>query len=179
MQIWIRDKTNCWGAALIQSNYPPFAICSYKVIKSSGGKKKKKQSQSQTNLGFGLASSECVLYAEIDTYSTVHERISKTFFSKNYKWCLMPCRAADMHSCQKLWSTFSINAVTGDFLPLLYSEWKQMQPLFFWWNQKTNIFMSRFQCTLKIPQLSKLNRSHLQWSAPHCPDVISACKAPV
>lgn len=65
-------------------------------------KKKKKDHKAQTNLGFGLASSEGVLYAEINPYFTVHERISKTFFQKNYKWYLTSCRAADIHSCQNL-----------------------------------------------------------------------------
>lgn len=46
-----KHKTNCWGAALIHSNYSPFAICSYKVIKSSGKKKEKERSQSADKFG--------------------------------------------------------------------------------------------------------------------------------
>lgn len=94
-------------------------------------KKKKRDHKAQTNLGFGLASSECVRYAEINPYFTVHERISKTFFQKitNGVSCLVelrtciPARICGLRSVSLL--------PRAILLPLLYSEWKQMQSLFF------------------------------------------------
>lgn len=73
----------------------------------------------------------------------------------------MSCSMADMHSYQILWPMFSINAVTSDLLSARAFKETANNRSDCLSDGTKNIFMSRFQRTLKDTRVAPLPRSSL------------------
>lgn len=73
----------------------------------------------------------------------------------------MSCSMADMHSYQILWPMFSINAVTSDLLSARAFKETANNRSDCLSDGTKNIFMSRFQRTLKDTRVASLPRSSL------------------